>query len=641
MTFRYIAALFFCASQAAAEDLPDYVGSSTCIDCHEDAGQSWMGSHHQMAWTLPDEDTVVADFDGTHFNGNGMEVDFSKDDAGYHISVSEAGQSREYDIHSVVGIAPLQQYLIETEPGRLQSFDVVWDDDRKEWYHLYPDQDLPPDDGLHWTGPYKNWNARCAECHATDFSKNYDAASDSYASVQSEIGVGCEACHGPGATHVEWATTKEPVASDLLDSYGFTMATDAGAEGWIQQCAGCHSRRQAFGDGNPVPGTPYHDSYRLSVLTPDLYYPDGQIMAEVYVYGSFLQSKMYDRGVSCMNCHEPHSGQLKAEDNSLCTQCHSTAGNPQFPTLPLAEFDDPSHHHHEPGSAGAECRSCHMPETTYMGIDERADHSFRIPRPDLTASTGAPDACTGCHEDKEPDWAAAQIEDWFPDSVHRTPQFGEVFARARMNPVGETANLLSIATDAGMADIVQATALYLLRGSPDPSVLQEAVPLLQDDNPLIREHALGLMQQAGPQMQIQHLVAALDDPSRNVRIAAARQMVGSPIAHLPDAMAENLKSAMEEWQTSLALNSDFPETHLVLSGTALTMRNFPAALAGFRKVVEMDPQRADAWSMIVRLEAAMNGQQAGRQAVREALRRIPGDANLQALAEELYSTPAE
>ncbi|OSP56198.1 hypothetical protein BV911_04255 [Pseudoruegeria sp. SK021] len=630
-----IAFSLFCgAAPALAQDAPSYVGSGQCADCHIDEVEAWNGSHHQLAWTLPSPETVVADFDGTSFSGSGMSVAFSQDAGGYHAQVTETdGSMSTYDVHSVVGIAPLQQFLFETEPGKLQSFDVVWDADAQEWYNLYPDQILPPNDGLHWTGPYKNWNGRCAECHATGFEKNFDFPSQSYASVQAEIGVGCEACHGPGSDHIAWATSQSPMEADHA-TYGLTMVPDADGEAWGQQCAGCHSRREAYGDGNPVPGTPYHDAYRLSLLTPNLYHADGQIQDEVYVYGSFLQSKMYAEGVTCTNCHDPHSAQLVAEGNAVCTQCHSPAGNPDFPTLPLQEFDTPEHHFHEVGSAGAECKNCHMAEQAYMGIDLRADHSFRIPRPDLDAVTGAPDACTACHQDRTPDWAADAIAGWYPQSTHRGFQFGTVFARARQNPAYARSDLEVLAQDTELADLVRSTALYLMEGASDPATAEAMADLLTDDSPLVRSAAAPLQRGASPQDSVLRLAPLLNDPSQSVRFAALRGMLGLPIARLPRAMEADRARVMAEWQATLSTRLDFPETHLVLGGIALTSRDYPAALGAFRQVVALDPQRTDAWSMVIRLSAALDGEEAGQAAVRDALTILPDDPMVQDFARQ-------
>ncbi len=617
---------------AGAANAQSYVGSDQCTDCHVDEAEAWANSHHALAWTEVGAGKMVADFDGTRFEQNGMSVLFDHSGEVPTAQVTEKdGVMTEYDVHSVVGIEPLQQYLIETDPGRLQSFDVVWDTENERWYHLYPDQDLPPDDGLHWTGPYKNWNARCAECHATGFEKNYDVQTRSYQSRQAEIGVGCEACHGPGSAHIDWVNGR--VLPEGVGEAGFAMSWGKGqTEAEIQQCAGCHSRREAHEQGNPLPGTPYHDAYNLALLRPGAYHPDGQILDEVYVYGSFLQSKMYAQGVGCMNCHEPHSATLRAEGNGVCTQCHSPAGNPDFPTLTRKDYDTPDHHHHPEDSAGAQCKTCHMIERVYMGVDGRRDHSFRVPRPDLGLGQ---DACTDCHTDQDQPWAAAQIEGWFPDSTHRGPHFGSVFAPAMAGQADSPEGLLAIANDPSQAGIVRATAAYLLQPFGSRQVADATAELLTDADPLVRANAVTLQRQASPRDQVQRLEPLLSDPLRNVRISAAKEVLTIP----PEAMTEEQRvlagQATAEWQGAIANRLDFPETHMVLGGMALTFRNAPAAERAFREVVTLDPQRVEAWPMLVQLAQINRGPQAAREVVQEGLQRIPNDPNLQELSRQL------
>ncbi|WP_171136400.1 cytochrome c3 family protein [Ruegeria sp. HKCCA6707] len=604
-----------------------YVGSDSCIECHQEQGEAWSGSHHALAWTETDSGTLRADFDGSSFSHDGMHVTFALRDGVPLAQVTEKdGVTTEYGMHSVVGIEPLQQYLFETEPGRLQSFDVVWDTENKRWYHLYPDQDLPPDDGLHWTGPYKNWNARCAECHATGFVKDYDAQTRSYASQQAEIGVGCEACHGPGSAHLSWLDGQ--VLADGLSEYGFSMdwgTTEAG----IQQCATCHSRREALADGNPLPGTPYHDAYNLAVLRPGLYHPDGQILDEVYVYGSFLQSKMYARGVGCMECHDPHRAETIAEGNGLCTQCHSPAGNPDFPTLSLKAYDTPDHHHHSEDSAGAQCVSCHMIERVYMGVDGRKDHSFRIPRPDL--GFGA-DACTDCHTGETQQWAAQQIAGWYPASTQREPHFGTTFDAAVSGQLTGAQDLTAIALDPDQAGIVRATALFLLQPVANAAVAAAVAPLLSDPDPLIRANAAPVQRGAPIADRVTRLEPLLSDPLRNVRISAAKEFLTIPTQAMTQAQSEAAGAGIADWQRSIATRLDFPETHLVLGGFALTLRNSRAAEGAFREVVALDPQRAEAWPMIVQLAQLNRGTEAALQALDEGLTILPDDPALRQLA---------
>ncbi len=623
---------------AAAES--DYVGSQSCIDCHEGAAADWEGSHHALAWTLPSPDTVVADFDGTVFEHDGMTARFRIEGDAYRVEVTEKdGETTDYRVHSVAGIEPLQQYLLETEPGRIQSFDVVWDTEQGGWFHLYPDQDLPPDDGLHWTGSYKTWNGRCAECHATGFEKNYEATTGSYASTQAEIGVGCEACHGPGSTHVAWAralgTTREAPAPE---AHGFSQPF-ATTEATIQQCATCHSRREAHDDASPLPGTPYHDAYGLSLLRPGLYQADGQILDEVYVYGSFLQSKMYAKGVGCVDCHNPHSGDLVAEGNAVCTQCHSPAGNPAFSTLKRKLYDSPDHHFHEPGTDGAQCKNCHAPERVYMGNDWRADHSFRVPRPDLAAATGASDACTTCHAEKSAEWAASEIARRFPQSDNRGDHFGVTLARGFENPVAGAGDLATLVADEDQPGIVRATAAWLLEQSESAEAAEALAPFLSDPDPLVRASAVGVQRLAPPQDRVLRIVELLDDPVLTVRIAAARALLDAPVARFPRRIQQSFQSAMGEWQAAMASRLDFPETHLQLAGVSLTMRNMAAAEQAFAEVVRLDPQRQEAWVMRVRIAAAVEGPERALAIVEEALSALPGDMTLLTFREELGGAP--
>lgn len=626
-------------SSAQTAAVPSYVGSDSCRDCHAEVVQDWEKSQHALAWTPPDAANVLGDFDDTDFYHRGVLSKFSVEGGKYYIETDGPdGAITRFPVAGVAGIAPLQQYLLETEPGRLQSFDVAWDTEEKRWYHLYPDQDLPADNGLHWTGTYKNWNGRCAECHATGFEKNFDPVSKTYASTQAEIGVGCEACHGPGQAHLDWAIandTYDPARWAKVGELGFTMDFSAGAETEIQQCATCHSRREPFEDGNPLPGTPYHDAYRLSALRDGLYYPDGQILDEVYVYGSFLQSKMYANGVTCSDCHNPHTAEPVADGNAVCAQCHSPAGNPRFPTLKLANYDDPSHYFHAEESEGAQCKACHMIERTYMGVDGRRDHSFRIPRPDLSVETLAPNACTDCHNDQTASWAAEVVEGWYPGSTNRGPHFSQSISRARSDPRGQAASLIELAEYTALPGIVRATALDILAQISTPEIARRLQPLLADSDPLVRAAVIPVQRTVPNTERPAVLIDLLEDPVRNVRMTAAREFLNMNIVRMPDQVTENLNSAMGEWQRSLRNKADFPETQLVLAGIGLTTRRWDAALSAFGEAVEMDPQLVQAWTMMVRIHAALGDTEAALQTADAALVANPDSIELSLMRAEL------
>ena len=625
----------------AADELspPSYVGTETCIGCHQEQGEAWKDSHHALAWTRPEEKAVLGDFADTNFEHKGVITRFSRDGESFYVETEGSdGEQRRFDVEGVAGVAPLQQYIVATDEGHLQALDVAWDAELGRWYHLYPEQELAPGNGLHWTGAYKSWNARCAECHATGYQKNYDPKTGRYDSTQAEIGVGCEACHGPGEAHVAWTEDKtiDPARWSRLTEKGFTINfAQTSAEAEIQQCAGCHARREPLDDGNPLPGTDFHDAYRLAFLREGLYHADGSIQDEVYVYGSFLQSKMYARDVRCSDCHEPHQAGLRAEGNTLCTQCHSLGDNARFPSLQPAAYDDPSHHFHEPGSEGAACKSCHMIERRYMGIDGRRDHSFRIPRPDLSDETGAPNACTDCHQDRDASWAADEIAERFPESTRRGQHFSQTFAAARRNPQAINEELLTIAEDNDAAGIVRATALDLLSPVADPGTAARAAMLLRDADPLVRLAAVPVQRGAEESDRVKRLVPVLNDPRKAVRIAAAREFLDAPLSNLSSDSIDVVQNAMREWQASLLAKTDFPETHMAIGGAALVQRNTQAAEHAFREAVRLDPQLVQGWIMIARILAVTGDADDALNALDEALVANPSDQNLTSLRDQL------
>lgn len=639
---RYIAAslwVILIASDslyaAEAEKFPTNISSEICSDCHQEEGREWSGSHHAWAWRDPTPDNVLGDFRDTEFRHQGNVTRFKTREGRFQIETQGAdGKRRSFDVKGTVGVAPLQQYLLEPEPGRLQALDIAWDIKGRRWYHLFPKQDSRPGNGEHWTGPYKNWNGRCAECHAVGFKKNYDPLTRLYSSVKAEKGVGCEGCHGPGSAHVAWAQDRQgfdPTKWRGVDKIGFTIAFDRkNATTEVRQCAGCHSRREAFGDGNPRPGTPFTDSYRLALLRDGLYHADGQIRDEVYVYGSFLQSKMSRRGVRCTDCHNPHSGALKARGNEVCTQCHNPAGNSRFGTLKKTDYDTPKHHFHKPGSNGAQCKSCHMLERTYMGIDGRRDHSFRAPRPDLSAELGTPNACSDCHKDKSPGWAAVQLANRFPASTHRSDHYATAFTAARAGKGGaETAtSLIKIALSNREAGIVRATALSLLRRYLSPGIANQTAELLRDPDPLIRAAAAALQRAAPLAIRVHRMDPLFADKRKAVRIKAARSILDLLAARASPTLDKSARRAVGEYRSSMAAKADFPEIQMAIAGTALAFRNFRVADRAFYEAVTMDPQRVDAWMMIARIRAAQGNPKGAVDALLEGIVANPNDQNL-------------
>ncbi|MCA3554920.1 tetratricopeptide repeat protein [Aestuariivirga sp.] len=611
---------------ARAEDAPHggLVGSAACAGCHAAEASAWAGSDHAWALKTPDAASVLGDFNDASVTNGNVTTRFTTKDGKYIVETEGAdGKPARFEVRYTVGHRPLQQYLVETGRGRLQVLDLAWDAARKRWFHLYPGQDAPPGDGLHWTGSYKNWQARCATCHQTGFSKGFDFPTRTYKSHWAELTVGCEACHGPGAAHGAWARTK--TGGDPYTALPMGPGHQAQE---IGVCGPCHARREAFSQLQPAAGAPFHDNYALALLTPDLYFPDGQQKDEVFILGSFLQSKMKARGVTCSNCHEPHGGGLVAEGNAVCTQCHGPAGNDTFPSLRKADFDTPAHHNHKQGSEAAQCVSCHMPERSYMLIDPRRDHFFRRPDPLQSKAAGAPDVCTGCHAGKTAEWAAEQIAAWKPAGDRSWQDRSAFIAFTNGDRTEQTiAGLTRYVLDREHPAIARATALSAL-GPAGSLSAADAGHVLKDDDPLVRAAATGALGQTDIQERIALLMPLLADPARSVRQRAAVEIAGTGAARLPAQDDAAYRKGLQDFVDARMANADMPESHVAMGGLALSLRQWDEAEKAFRTAAEIDPQMASAWLVLAQLADARGNARGAEDALSAGIAASPRNADL-------------
>jgi len=603
--------LAVCADALAAE-APGFVGSVACGACHAGELEAWSDSHHSWALRLPTPENVLGDFDDANLEHKGVTSRFFRDGDRFLVETDGAdGELATFDVKYVIGVAPLQQYLVELDGGRLQALDLAWDVDQKRWFHLYPSEDVAAGNGLHWTGFYKNWQSRCAVCHQTDFRKNYDPAARTYASQWSELTIGCEGCHGPGDAHVAWAERPQSFDAALFAGVGRDGLLNRSASdrqaAEEAMCGPCHARREALGPDSTPPTAPIGDHYVLSTLRDGLYFADGQQHDEVYILGSFMQSKMHEKGVTCSNCHDPHSGQLIAEGNAVCTQCHNDVGRPEFPSLKLSLFDSPDHHHHAAGRAGAQCVSCHMPERDYMVIDGRRDHFFRVPDPLLSERVSAPDACLSCHDGRGADWAAGHIAEWAPDAAASGSAYGETFWRVRSQGANSATvdALAELARDTSQPAIVRATAIDEIAGRADVAMATTLAGLLSDESDRVRSAAVRLWRNAPPAERAERLQPLLDDPIASVRVAAALELVSVAPEVLPEERRAALQDALAELRASMLAKADFPEGQMAMGGLAMATRNWPAAQAAFAEAAFMDPQLVEAWTARARIAGAL------------------------------------
>jgi predicted CXXCH cytochrome family protein len=579
-----------------------YAGVEQCAGCHQQQAKDWQGSHHDLAMREPTAEMVKGDFNNTRFDYFGTVSTFYKTGDKYFVRTDGPdGKLQDFAISYTFGVYPLQQYLVAFPGGRLQALGIAWDTRPKaeggqRWFHLYPDQKLTYKDDLHWTGRSQNWNFMCAECHSTHLQKNYDAAKREYHTTWTDINVACEACHGAGSQHISWAKQEsgwealaptkglthlfndQKGAHFLIDPHTGTpkRSTPRITETEIQVCAACHSRRaQLFEDDRH--GQPLMDSFRPALLDAGTYHIDGQIQEENFEYGSFVQSKMYKEGVTCSNCHNPHTLKLKAEGNGVCLQCHGAS-----------QFDTPKHHHHPVGSTGAMCVNCHMPSKIYMGVDERHDHSFRIPRPAQSVVLGTPNACNQCHTDKTADWTAKQTKTWYGHDPVGHQKFAETLQAARSQTAGADRKLIAILDDLNQPAIARATAARAMTSWLSQETVMVLAEHLTDDDPLVRMGTLDAMQPLPPGLRQQLVTYLLHDPVRSLRIQAAQLLADVPLENLSEADRSAMEKASADYIAAQRHNADDPSAQVNLGNFYLQRGEFAKAEATYQSALQLD-----------------------------------------------------
>ncbi|MBV7545872.1 tetratricopeptide repeat protein [Pseudomonas sp. PDM26] len=523
------------------------VDEQQCQGCHGEQVKDWQGSHHQLAMQQANANTLLGDFNNVTFKTEKETTVFSRKGDEFWVNTPGVdGKNANFKVAYAFGVAPLQQYLLEVGEGRLQALGVAWDTEKHRWFHLYPGQGVNFKNPLHWSKPSQNANFMCVECHTTGFKRNFDAAKNTFDSHWNSLGVGCQACHGPASNHLEWTAKK----TDLIHA-GFAVdLMDKNATVEIETCARCHSRRAPLDDGYTV-GKRLMDDYLPSVLTRELYALDGKIKDEVFEHGSFAQSKMFDKGVRCSNCHNPHSTQLKAPGNSVCLQCHNatsktTVEDVDGKGLQAKNYDSIEHTRHTMGQPGSQCVDCHMPGKFYMGNDFRHDHSFSIPDPERAKKLGSPDACLTCHQGKAGDKITGQLKLWNTAnaSAVQAPRYDESLWLIRNGQPGAALALFEQLQRSNLPAIQRATLLGELSLYPSEQALKLATRDLSNTAPQVRESAIrALSAFLPPPERAQLLTPLLNDPVRAVRIAAARDLLS---------VARNgLGTAQDSWNAAI------------------------------------------------------------------------------------------
>jgi len=550
----------------------DYVGDKACSSCHTKEHKEWSHSDHDEAMQKATPQSVLGDFNNATFRHNSIVTTFFKKGSKFMVNTDGAdGKLQDFEIAYTFGVYPLQQYMVKLDKGKVQVLTIAWDARSKKeggqrWFDLHQDENVTAGDVLHWTGPNLNWNYMCADCHSTNFQKNYNPKIKEYKSSYEQINVSCEECHGAGREHLKWAKNPKGYKGTLAKGLKFISKRNH----WkidpktkkphllneinrdeVMVCAKCHSRRMQFGDDFKGAKS-FHDKYRLATLTQPLYEEDGQIKDEVYVYGSFVQSKMYEAGVTCSDCHNSHSLKRRAVGDNICNKCHVRV-----------KYDNPKHSHHKRGSAS--CIECHMPSRIYMGVDERNDHSFRIPRPDLSAEIGTPNACKKCHKDTNASSLANDMVKWYGKVPKGKQQFGHALHSNRQELKSAYKELYSVLmSDA--PDIAKATLVPRLGITPNRQTHMTSLQMLESQNPTMRIAALQALRGFPAQYVMKYIFAALSDEAKSVRLEAMQTLLAYNTGTLTKEQQALYDGVLQEYKESLLFNTDRAESQVALAG---------------------------------------------------------------------------
>ncbi|ABG39972.1 Tetratricopeptide TPR_2 [Paraglaciecola sp. T6c] len=641
------------ASQIASKiDPSQYAGAQACQGCHQSEYDQWQQSDHFKAMQTASKDTVLGDFGDIEVRFHDIATRFFIENGEYKITTTNKQNKVEtFDVPYTFGFYPLQQYLIDVGEGKLQAFNIAWDSRSEEeggqrWYHLQPIEKITPEHPFFWQRHFQNWNSRCADCHTTDLKRNFEPKTNAFDTQFSEVNVACESCHGPAGQHIKLAK------SDSLskDHSGFSQLLPAvknfafspnnpiaHADGKpnnseVNVCARCHSLRTPLSHPFSVnkendkdthgknaiihsanqPQQSFVDDNRLEWIRAPFYHANGSINEEVFVAGSFMQSKMQHAGVTCSNCHNAHTGKVKIQGNGLCLQCHQAE-----------TFNSPEHHHHTPQTEGAMCVNCHMPEKTYMGVDDRRDHSFLIPDLSFDNAASEPQSCLACHDKDDKHWRETSHKLWGSNSKVNEWKVAREHVQ-NLAPQG-LSEAITYIQNPEYSYLRRASLLADLSQYRSQEGVNIALENLESDNALLRRAAVESLNILGPQARWQVLSQKLDEPSKAVRFEMARTLVES-VGQLSRSDKAKLMPLLNEYRDMLAMNADSPITQLALGHLASNLGDLAGAEQAYLTAYRIEPSYIPVLIQVSEFYRQQGQDAKGARYLQEALQIEPNNA---------------
>jgi predicted CXXCH cytochrome family protein len=495
-----------------------YVGSDECRACHAGRHASWSRTFHRTMTQRAAPGAVLGDFRDASLTWGGVTSRLTRQGDTFFITTLDAedpasGQMTRYPVELTVGSRRVQQYVtqIGTRHWRLP---LAWDVEEGRWFHLAGGFLHP--DGSDFHTHTALWDANCIFCHNVKAQPRFDPAADTFSARVEELGVACEACHGPGALHAERAADRRNRwAMDLLGARDAAAVSpwELSAERQVQVCGHCHGQRLPNPHGRIreylTVGDPYtagDDLARFaSAIGPDTeldgvdfslrFWGDGTPRLTAHEYQSLLLTRDYrEGGLTCIHCHSMHGGDPRGmiapemRGKAACVSCH-----------PAIDADVAGHTGHRADGPGSDCYACHMPRITYGLVETHPTHRIQVPDPSRAWRHDMPEACTLCHVNRTAAWAAEAMTERFGQAAGSAA----TAAAAEPAPEGDFREIAESVRALFAGDVVQrAVAARALDravpyaetepGSPGGQPLW-AVPLLiltlEDDYPAIRRFA--------------------------------------------------------------------------------------------------------------------------------------------------------
>ena len=556
-----------------------YAGAAVCAKCHGAIHQEWVSSRHGKLMRLATPASVLGDFTASQVMIGGSPYVFHRAGASYSITESVlTGKPWEHAVEFTLGDRRFQHYLSTLPDGRILVIPATWDIEHMKWT-------LDVEIGNPEESPGGQvWNKSCYGCHVSHEQKNFDLEHLRYRTAWTDLGAGCESCHGPGAAHA--ANPKAAIVNPArLDAARATMV-----------CAQCHSFRDIYSDGFTA-GESYYDrfmpvlEYRLPASQDPAFWADGRPRWFANEAVALWQSQCFLKGgATCGSCHtgshDPdieRNSQLRPDNNALCAKCHASL------TANVA-----AHSHHAAKSAGSSCIGCHMPPAEVSLKTQMRDHTMSIPAPENSLGHSVPNACNFCHRDKDAGWAKSQMDEWYGNKGRQKAiARADAFAAARKGDSGAIPGLLAILADPSGGPWIRANAAGYLSIFPnDPAAFDAVLHAFSDSDPLVRATAAGAIRpRAAERETVAPLLAPLlGDPLRTVRMAAGIAMVSIGVQKFAGPAGERYEEAKELYRARAELNSDDADQQFAAGKFFFLAGDMENAAAAFQNTLKLDPE---------------------------------------------------